>query len=83
MEQSTDVNDVQINPVNNKRLSNPFPPDPNCLRAHIEIKFSLSVKYGTVKMSVKHIRCILMLFGHKRAGNVGLNLCVAVQTSIA
>ena len=42
-------------------------------------KISLSIKYGIVKKFIKHIRCILMLFGHRRAGNIGLNLGVAVQ----
>ena len=82
-EQSNEVRVVQTNPLNNKMWSNPFPTNSHCLSAHIGIKFSLSIKYGIqciVKKFIKHIRCILMLFGHRRAGNIGLNLGVAVQT---
>ena len=70
-EQSTDVNDVQTNSLNNKRRSNPFPP--HCLSAHIGLEYSISIKYGIVKMFVKHIRYIILLFGHRRVGSIGLN----------
>ena len=81
--QSADVQDVQKKNPNNKRRSSLLLRDSYFLSAHIAIKFGLSFKYGLVKIFVKHIRFILMLFRNSCALNIGLNLCVAVQTLVA